>query len=196
MTRGHGPSTAQGELLHESRFLRGLRILQTVALAVGGVVALLALTPFVALLFTVTESAASYVAVVALLLACLVLLGLFGLLMWRSLRMAMRVSTRGIEVRGLLRDHWIPWEQVARVETSDHWYWRRATRIVTTDGRRVDAVVTAYQNLFFRGEPYDAAARDPRVPQLPTRLAIDAHRRSLRGEFGTGGPDTTAARPG
>ncbi|MGP9539655.1 hypothetical protein ACT3SP_16765 [Brachybacterium sp. AOP43-C2-M15] len=33
-----------------------------------------------------------------------------------------------IEVRGYPSDRWNLWEQVARVETSDHRYRRRATR--------------------------------------------------------------------
>jgi hypothetical protein len=180
MSHVHEAGSARGALLHESSLSRVLRILQLVALVIGAVIMLLTLALFAALLIAVAESAAAYVAVALILVACLAPVGLLALCVRRGMRLAMRVSTGGIEVRGYLRDHW---EQVARVETSDHWYWRRATRIVTTDGRRVDAVVTSYQFLVFRGEAYDDTARDPRIPQLPTRIAIDAHRRFLRGEF-------------
>lgn len=43
--------------------------------------------------------------------------------------------------------------------------------------------MTSYQYLLFRGDPYDATARNPRIHQLPTRIAIYAHQRYLRGEF-------------
>lgn len=176
-------SADRGQVLYTAQYVLWLRICQAVALCLAAVLLLGTLALVAVLAFAVAESVLEYAAAGLVLMvgaAFLVLLLASGV---RSLRMQMTVTTRGIEVHGYLRDHRIPWEQVVRVETSGHWYWRRATCIVTADGARIVPIITAYQNLIFRGEPYDATARDPRIPQLPTRIAIDAHRRFLRGEF-------------
>ncbi|GAA1486388.1 PH domain-containing protein [Brachybacterium fresconis] len=173
----------RGQVLYTAQYLLWLRICQAVALCLAAMMLLGTFALVTVLSFAVAESVVGYVVAGLVLMlgaAFLVLLLASGV---RSLRMLMSVTTKGIEVRGFLRDHRVPWEQVMRVETSGHWYWRRATSIVTADGTCIVPIITAHQNLIFRGEPYDATARDPRIPQLPTRIAIDAHRRFLRGEF-------------
>lgn len=172
-----------GALLYASTFPRALRIGQCIALAVSGFLLLSGLILLAGVLLTMIGSITGRVVVVAILLVLLVLLGALGVLTWRGTRLAMTVTTDGIEVRGYLRDRWIPWTHVARIETGSHWYWRRATCIVAASGDRVLATVTSYQFLFFRGDPYDPAARDPQAHQVPTLAAIDAHQRFLRGEF-------------
>lgn len=172
----------RGHVLYTAQFHTVLRVVQRIGI---GVVALMTLGMVAGLLWmgTVPELPASPRVVFVVLAACLLVVGgLFTWSMLRSSRMALVVRTAGIEVRGAWRDRWIPWERVARVETSDHWYWRRATQIVTVDGERVIATVTGYQNLYFRGEETDPSHRDHRLPQLPTRQAIDAHRRWLSGQ--------------
>lgn len=130
-----------------------------------------------------TDSAVIRILIVLISLVVVSVLTVALILGWRGTNLAMDVTTTGIEVRGYFRTRRIPWEQVQIIESSTHWYWKRATCIVTTDGERVIPIVTSYQFLYFRGDPHDAVSRDPRAPQLPTRVAIDAHQRWLRGEF-------------
>lgn len=170
-------------MLYTAQAVPVLRVLQLVALGVGGVILLAtAALPLLGAFAPGLEPLvrAGFVAAALLLVLWAALVLLLGV---RAQRLAMRVRTRGIEVHGYLRDRWLPWERIAVIESSDHWYWRRATRIVMVDGERITPVVTSYQFLLLRGEPYDQTARDPRVPQLPTRVAIDAHRHWLRGEL-------------
>ncbi|MGY5764839.1 PH domain-containing protein [Brachybacterium sp. DNPG3] len=184
-----------GQILHVSQFHAGLRWLQRISLAlvalVGGLVlVLMAVVPAVRLLSSETPSSEAWTGVlvvgVPFLLGFVLLLGIIALV-WRNSRQAFTVTTAGVEVRGMLRRRWIPWEQVARVETSDHWYWRRATCIATMSGERVVAPITAYQLLHLRDGlvgSADPSRHDPRVPQPSTRIAADVHRRWLAGEFG------------
>ena len=174
----------RGAVLFTAQFVGALRVLQLIALIVCSTILLVtvaALVLMAVLAVDLEPLGRAGLAVIAVLIA-LVAAPLLVLLA-RAQRLAMLVRTGGIEVRGYLRDRWLPWERVAVIETSDSWYWRRATRIVTVDGKRVTALITSYQFLLLRGEPYDDMARDPRVPVLPTRIAIDAHRRWLRGEL-------------
>lgn len=174
-------------------FLRPLRIAQRVALIVAGAMLLTLIAAGVILptvisaaggeTSTATTSPGVTVLIVVLAIIGIAVLASVGTLMWRGTNLAMNVTTAGIEVHGYLRTQWLPWEQVQVIESSAHWYWRHATCIVTTSGERVLPIVTSYQFLYFRGDPHDAVSRDPRVPQLPTRVAIDAHQRWLRGEF-------------
>lgn len=174
----------RGAVLYTAQFVGALRVLQLIALIMACVILLgtAALMVLMAVLAADLAPLGRAGLVVVSLLLVLLSAPLLAL-SFRSGRLAMTVRTRGIEVRGYLRDRWLPWERIAVIETSDHWYWRRATRIVLVDGERVTPLITSYQFLILRGEPYDAAARDPRVPQVPTRVAIDAHRRWLRGEL-------------
>lgn len=171
----------RGEVLYTAQFLLVLRVLQLLGAGFASLI-LLGFVAVVVYLLTADPPPALLAMLVALGVVILLSWGALLLMIWRQARMALVVRTAGIEARGFLRDHWIPWERVALVETADHWYWRRATRIVTVDGERIISIVTAYQNLFLRGEGRDPAYRDSRLPQLPTRQAIDAHRRWLSGQ--------------
>lgn len=174
----------RGDVLYTAQTVGALRVLQIISLAVGSTVPLVPAALLVLLAFA--PGLEPLVRAVPVVLAILLVLAAATLLVLglRAQRLAMRVRTRGIEVHGYLRDRWLPWERIAVIENGDHWYWRRATRIVMVDGERITPVVTSYQFLMFRGETYDDAARDPRIPQVPTRAAIDLHRRWLRGELG------------
>jgi hypothetical protein len=173
----------RGAVLYTAQASEAFRILQLTALAVASMILLA--TAGMLLLVALAPDLEPLGRAALVVLAILLVLSAAPLLVlnFRAQRMAMRVRTRGIEVRGYLRDRWLPWEQIALIETGDHWYWRRATRIVMVDGERITPVVTSYQFLLLRGEPYDDAARDARVPQVPTRAAIDLHQRWLRGEL-------------
>lgn len=172
-----------GDVLYVSQFHSAWRVLQRVSIVIGLALITGSFGAMGILFAFAAESV--IVAVVALLFILLGGLVLAALLFpaWRSSSMALTVTTDGIEVRGILRTRWIPWQEVAIIESSPHWYWRRAACIVTTGGERIIAIVTAYQYLLLRGDPYDARARDPQIPLVPTRIAIDAHQRYLRGEF-------------
>lgn len=173
-----------GTVLFTVRCIRAVQVFQIIGIIIISLTSLGSIALLATLLLAVAESLGAILLVITAAALALALAGALLLSMWRSIRLAMVITTDGIAVRGHVRDHWIPWAEVAVIETSDHWYWVRATRIVTTSGRRVDPAVTAYQFLWARGESYDAVTRDPRIPQLSTRIAIDAHRRYLRGEFG------------
>lgn len=189
------PPDEHGAVLYTARFVGALRVLQVIAVALAGTILLgtAGLLVLMAVLATDLEPLGRAGLVVVAVLLLLLSAPLLALTL-RSRRLAMTVRAGGIEVRGYLRDRWLPWEGIAVIETSEHWYWRRATRIVTVDGERVTPLITCYQFLLLRGESYDEAARDPRLPLHPTRVAIDAHRRWLRGEL-DGGPAPWGAGP-
>jgi hypothetical protein len=178
-------STSRSQLLYSACLPKALNVAMLVSFGIGAPMLLGILGLFITLALAAADSAANVAVIGVLAVLGLLLIGLYLLSGWRGSRMAMNVTTAGIEVRGYWRDHWIPWPQVARIEQSTHWYWRRATCIVTQSGQRIIPILTAYQYLLFRGEPYNATTRDPNALQLPTRIAIDAHRRFLRGEFQT-----------
>lgn len=186
-------SAERGETLYRAEFYPIFSILQRVALVIAGAVFMvpaLLLGVFVAIGM---QSAWGVVVALGVVLVGAALGGALIALTWRSTSMAMVVTTTGIEVRGYWIRRWVPWEEIARIESSTHWYWRRATCILThhsltANGERIIAAVTAYQYIFWRNEPYDAQARDPREHLVPTRVAIDAHRRYLRGEFSAAAP--------
>ena len=173
----------RGAVLYTAQAVGALRILQLVAVVVGAMILLATAALMILVAFSPDLEPLGRAVVVALAILFLLPAAPLLVLSVRSQRLCMRVRTRGIEVHGYLQDRWLPWERVAVIETSDHWYWRGATRIVMVDGERITPLVTSYQFLLFRGEPYDEAARDPRIPQLPTRVAIDVHRRWLRREL-------------
>lgn len=176
-------SDDRGTELYTAQASDALRILQLIALAVAATILLATLVLLVLVAFAPGLEPPGRAVLVGLAILLVLSAAPLLVLSLRAQRLAMRVRTRGIEVRGLLRDRWLPWQRIAVVETGDHWYWRRATRIVMVDGERITPVVTSYQFLLFRGEPYDDTARDPHIPQVPTRAAIDAHRQWLRGEL-------------
>lgn len=180
MSRKNGPT---GTVLYTARSLRPLRILQFIGLALAVLILLGVFTGLLVVLLVAITSIGWRIVAIAVTLVVLAVLLAFLALSWRSFRISMTVTTDGIMVCNILRDRWIPWERVQIIETGTHLNWSRATSIVTTDGERIEARITAWRSLYFRGEFHDAAARDPRIPQLPTRCAIDAHRRYLRGEF-------------
>ncbi|PMC76677.1 hypothetical protein CJ197_02825 [Brachybacterium sp. UMB0905] len=172
-----------GRVLHHVGFSTPVRTLQ-----IGGTVlfALLAavLIPVLSVMWIRAASSAASVAIaIVLALVALAVTLLLVIHVLRAARAALIITTRGVRIRGLLRTVWIPWESVARIESSGHFYWRRATCVVTTDHRQLLAVVTADQYQILRGEGRDLAAQDPTAPLLPTQLAIGAHRRFLAGEF-------------
>jgi hypothetical protein len=175
---------SRGELLYSARFPKALLVFRLVGIGIMIAMLLGGFGLFAALGLVASDSAAMVAGVVVVAMVGLLIVAICGVSGWRGARLAMNVTTLGIEVRGFLRDHWIPWPQVAVIEQSTHWYWRRAACVVTTGGQRIIAIATSYQYLYLRGEPHDATARDPHIPQLPTRVAIDVHRRWLSGEFG------------
>lgn len=178
----------RGQELYRAEFYPIFPILQRIGLVIAGAVFVVPALLLGVLVAIAMQSTWGIVVALGVVLVGAALGGAFIALTWRSTSMAMVVTTTGIEVRGYWIRRWVPWEQIARIESSAHWYWRRATCILThhsltANGERIIATVTAYQYIFWRNEPYDAQARDPREHLVPTRVAIDAHRRYLRGEF-------------
>lgn len=98
----------------------------------------------------------------------------------RGARLALIIGPTGVTIRGLLHTTRIPWENVERIDSAPGSYWRRATRVRRTDGQFFTAIVTAYQYVLFRGEPYDEISRSPSIPLRPTQAAITAHQDWLR----------------
>ena len=188
MAHARASTQDRGRELHRFGFNRALVVLQRVALLIAALTALAPVALLVAAVIGSRQSAWTVALVIGGGFLYLAGSGAVLALAWRSTSMAMVVTTTGIEVRGYWIRRWIPWDQIAMIESSTHWYWRRATCIHThhtlsANGERITAVVTAYQYIFWRNEPYDARARDPREHLAPTRAAMDAHRRYLRGEF-------------
>lgn len=122
----------------------------------------------------------------ALLFGCLaatwlLLFTALWLLAFRSTRAALILSDDAITIRGTYRTRVIPWEQVARIEQHDGWYWRCAVRVVTHEGQSWISTVTSYQYVIMRGEPWHPhSSPDGTGPlEAPVRAAIAAHQRWL-----------------
>lgn len=102
---------------------------------------------------------------------------------WWATSVGLTVTTAGIQLRNQFRRHWVPWAEVARIEPAEGWFFRQATVVVTTAGRRRIARITAHRYVLLRGEPYDELSRDPSFPGRPTAAAIRAHQDHLAGRF-------------
>jgi Na+/H+ antiporter NhaD/arsenite permease-like protein len=109
---------------------------------------------------------------------CLVLGTLVGL---GLLRPAFLVTPEGLVSRGPLRTRRVAWAEVARVEVGTSVLERGATVVVLRDGRTLVPPITAARRAVFRGESTGDHGHDLRHPAAPTRAAIDAHVRYLRG---------------
>lgn len=160
-----------------------IRALQRTGLAIGAAVALCIALGALAFALMVDGPIAGRVLIAMTGMSTLLLVAPVGWYLWRAGRLAMIVRTDGIECRGPFRDRFVPWEKVRVIEAGTHPYWRRAVDIVTIDGARISPMITAHQYQYMRGEPADPAAKVPGAPLLPVRIAQDAHRRYLAGEF-------------
>lgn len=113
-----------------------------------------------------------------LLVAAFLLLGTGVALL---LRPAFIVTTEGITVRGYVRTRRMDWASIAHVEVDRSFFDRGATVVVLRDGRRVRCALTGSRFALHRGESMFDHGSDLLQPARPTRAAIDAHRRWLRG---------------
>ncbi|MBB5831158.1 PH domain-containing protein [Brachybacterium aquaticum] len=120
--------------------------------------------------------AAALLLVLPSALAVAVLIGL-------GQRMRFTVTTAGVLIRTMFRTRRIPWEQIARIEVDTGWVHQGQTVAVLHDGRRIRAPITEARSAMRRGESTWDHGPDLTAPARPTRAAIDAHRRWLRGEF-------------
>jgi hypothetical protein len=93
------------------------------------------------------------------------------------------VSTAGIEIRTPLRTRHLPWAEIAIVEVDHGWVHQGQTVVVLRDGRRIGAPITEARSAIRRGERTSDHGPGFREPAIPTRAAVDAHRRWLRGEL-------------
>lgn len=93
------------------------------------------------------------------------------------------VSTAGVEIRTPLRTRRLPWSEVAIIEVDQGWVHEGQTIVVLRDGRRIGAPITEARSAMRRGERTTDHGPGLREAAIPTRAAIDAHRRWLRGEF-------------
>lgn len=108
------------------------------------------------------------------------------LVLWLNSRTAMTISTTGIERHGPFGSRWIPWPSISWIQPSEDWFLRGATCVVTTQGERIALRFTASRYTAVRNEPLTeslAVMRDHLTVPLPTRVAIESHKRHLRGEF-------------
>ncbi|GAB3702018.1 hypothetical protein GCM10028815_09720 [Mariniluteicoccus flavus] len=101
-----------------------------------------------------------------------------------GLRMAFTVTTDGLEVATATRTRRIPWPEVGVIRISRATFSRGATEVVTKDGRSIVVHLTAARAAIRRGERTSDHGHDLLQPSRPTRAAMDAHTRHLRGEFG------------
>lgn len=115
---------------------------------------------------------------------CLLLTVVLDALVLLLLRPSFTVSTAGIVDRAVLSTRRISWPEVAVIELEPAAMDRGATVIVLRDGRRLRSGITSSRRALYRGESPVDHGPDLLRPARPTRAAIDAHRRYLRGEFG------------
>lgn len=98
-------------------------------------------------------------------------------------RLSFTVTTIGIDIRGYFHTYRIPWSDVAVIEV-DRSYWHQGqTVVVTRSGQRIGSVITETRTAMRRGESRFDHGPDLMQPAKPTRAAIDAHQRYLRGDF-------------
>lgn len=142
-------------------------------LLVLGVSAIILAMLIVSLIMAVSGENGPLWGVVIPLLPLVVLL---LVLMTRGLTQRFRVDPLGVELRGILRTHRIPWQQVAIVEVDRSFLHRGATVVVTRDGRRRRSELTAARWALRRGERTSDHGSSLTDPARPTRAAIAAHR--------------------
>ncbi|MGP9539660.1 PH domain-containing protein [Brachybacterium sp. AOP43-C2-M15] len=111
----------------------------------------------------------------------LVMLVLLGAGLCLLLRPSFRVTTRGVEMRGLLATRRIDWPDIAVVEIDRSLMNRGAVVIVTRDGQRATSALTGSRFALYRGESTFDHGQDLLQPARPARAAIDTHRRFLHG---------------
>ena len=171
------PPPAPATVLYTARpalWVRLLLLAVGVAVAVmigGGVIALLLADGDPSLHGRIALALAAPCALVVLALALL------------GQRPRFIVSTAGVEIRTPLRTRRIPWADVAIIEVDRGWTHQGQTVVVLHDGRRIGAPITEARSAMRRGERTADHGPGLRDPAIPTRAAIDAHRRWLRGEL-------------
>ena len=171
------PPPAPATVLYTARpamWFRLVLLVECVAVAGiigGGAVSLL-----------LADGSPSPLGLVAIVLAApCVILGLVLALLGQRPRFA--VTTAGVEIRTLLRSRRIPWADVAIIEVDRGWVHQGQTVVVLHDGRRIGAPITEARSAMRRGESVFDHGSDLMQPARPTRAAIDAHRRWLRGDL-------------
>lgn len=100
-----------------------------------------------------------------------------------GLRSRFSVTTHGIEILNGIRTHRLAWQEVAVVDVDHGWAHQGQTLVVLHGGRQIGAPITAARSAMRRGEHSRDHGLDFRSPARPTKAAMDAHRRWLRGEF-------------
>lgn len=105
-------------------------------------------------------------------------------LLLAAYRSAFLVTTEGVVDRWSIGGRRASWEDVERIEVEQQFHGRGRTVVVTRSGRRWSSLITSPRHSLLRGESTFDHGPDLRTPAIPTRAAIDAHVRYLRGEFG------------
>lgn len=99
-------------------------------------------------------------------------------------RLRFTVTTAGVVLRSFVRTHRIGWPQIAVVAVDTGWSQRGQTLLAPHDGRRLGSPITEARSAMRRGERTRDHGPDLMTPARPTRAAIDAHVRFLRGHRG------------
>lgn len=68
---------------------------------------------------------------------------LVAALIWFNGRVSLSITTAGIEYRGHFSTQWVPWADIAIMRSSQDWYDKGATEIVTISGQQIRARFTA-----------------------------------------------------
>lgn len=175
----------RGQELYTARFPTGVRVAYWIPVGFGCAVLVLMIVSVAALAISGAPSWPVVVLILAVALLALAVPTALLLYNHRGTGMRMTLTSTGVEVRNLAR-HWIPWEDVALVEPSRNWFWWDCATFRLHSGDQVRAKITADRFILMRGEPMPRL--DERAPSRPTLIAIDAHRRFLRGEFSAAAP--------
>ncbi len=171
-------TTAPPRVLYVARPARWVRL---ALIAVGSILVLVLGTGTVSLALADIDPPGLKLAALALVApAVLVVVVVVGL----GQRPRFTVTTQGVVIRTLLRTRRLPWQHIARIEVDAGWVHQGQTLVVLHDGRRLGAPITEARSALRRGESTRDHGPDLSAPAVPTRAAVDAHRRWLRGEFG------------
>ena len=113
-----------------------------------------------------------------------VLFAVVAYLVVTSFRTSVLATPRGVEIRQQwMRDTFVPWHQIARVEEQTHGYWAGTTVLALTSGKRIRIhAASSRRAMLYNGYRLaDIHGRWPHAPTPWTQRLIDAHRAHLAG---------------
>lgn len=165
-------------VFYVAQMAQAFKVLNVVALAFAGCVSIeVALTLGTVIVVGSDGEVGAIIAAAVIVLVAVTMTVAFMIYMWRILRMRLTVTSSGLEMRGILRDHTIAWADVHHVTVSSNPWAVGAVKVVLKDGTAASSYISSHLNALYRGE---AIVWNTNVPTPGYMAAVDAHREYLQ----------------